>query len=187
MEREVGIPMNQHPQAVKRIEHVFDLFDADRNGFIEAADIELMTDRVVAAATGSDQGAKDAMRAAFDRYWTTMAAELDENGDGRISLEEFRRFVLSPERFGKAVEQFAAALSTLGDPDGDGLIERPVFEALMKAIGFGHENLHALFDSFGPDEQDQIEVEVWRAAIVEFYDPHDGDTRGNHLIPAQQR
>jgi Ca2+-binding EF-hand superfamily protein len=179
--------MNHHPQAVKRVEHVFDLFDTDGNGFIEAADIELMTNRVVAAATGSDQVAKDAIRAAFDRYWATMAAELDENGDGRISLEEFWPFVLSPERFGAAVDQFAAALSALGDPDGDGLIERPVFEALMKAIGFGHENLHALFDSFGPTGQDQIEVEVWRAAIVEFYEPHNGDTRGNHLIPAQQR
>lgn len=179
--------MNHHPQAVKRIEHVFDLFDTDGNGFIEAADIELMTNRVVAAAAGSGQGAKDAIRAAFDRYWTTMAAELDANGDGRISLEEFRLIVLSPERFGPAVEQFAEALSALGDPDGDGLIERPVFEALMTAIGFGRENLHALFDSFGPTEQDQVEVEVWRAAIVEFYDPDDGDTRGNHLIPAQQR
>jgi len=179
--------MDHHPQAAARVEHVFDLFDADGNGFIEATDIELMTNRVVAAATGSGQGAKDAIRAAFARYWSTMAAELDANGDGRISVEEFRSFVLSPERFGAAVEQFAAALSALGDPDGDGLIERPVFEALMKAIGFGHENLHALFDSFEPDARDLIEVEVWRAAIVEFYEPDNGDTRGNHLIPAQQR
>jgi Ca2+-binding EF-hand superfamily protein len=179
--------MNPHPQAAARVEHVFDLFDTDGNGFIEAVDIVLMTNRVVAAATGSDRAAKDAMRAAFDRYWTTMADELDRNGDGRISAEEFRAFVLSPERFGAAVEQFAEALSALGDPDGDGLIERPVFEALMTAIGFGHENLHALFDSFGPTAQDQVEAEVWRAAIMEFYDPGDGDTRGNHLIPAQQR
>ena len=57
----------------------------------------------------------------------------------------------------------------------------------MTAIGFGQENLHALFDSFGPNAQDQIQARVWRAAIVEFYDPDDGDTRGNHLIPAQQR
>lgn len=179
--------MNPHPQAAKRVEHVFDLFDTDGNGFIEATDIALMTDRVVAAATGSDQAAKDAMRAAFDRYWTTMADELDENHDGRISAEEFRGLVLNPEAFGAAVEQFAEALSALGDPDGDGLIDRPVFEALMTAIGFGYENLHALFDSFGPNAQDQVEAEVWRAAIVEFYDPGDGDTRGNHLIPAQQR
>lgn len=179
--------MNHHPQAAKRVEHVFDLFDIDGNGFIEAADIALMTDRVVAAATGSDQAAKDAMRAAFDRYWSTMAAELDENHDGRISAEEFRAFVLDPEAFGGAVEQFAEALSALGDPDGDGLIDRPVFEALMTAIGFGHENLHALFDSFEPNGQDQIQAQVWREAIVEFYDPGDGDTRGNHLIPAQQR
>lgn len=178
--------MNHHPKAASRVEHVFDLFDTDGNGFIEATDIELMTNRVVAAATGSDQGAKDAIRAAFDRYWTTMATELDD-GDGRITAEEFRPFVLSPERFGPAVDQFAAALSALGDPDGDGLIERPVFEALMKAIGFGHENLHALFDSFEPNAQDQIQVEVWRVAIVEFYEPDNGDTRGNHLIPAQAR
>ena len=175
--------MSHHPQAAKRVEHVFDLFDIDGNGFIEATDVELMTNRVVAAATGSDEAAKDAIRAAFGRYWSTMATELDQNADGRISLDEFRPFVLSPERFGPAVEQFAEALSALGDPDGDGLVERPVFEALMKAIGFVHENLHALFDAFGPTAEDRVEAEVWRAAIVEFYEPDNAETHGNHLVP----
>ena len=110
--------MNPHPQAAKRIDHVFDLFDTDGNGFIEATDVALMTDRVLAAATGSDQAAKDAMRAAFQRYWTTMAEELDENHDGRISAEEFRALVLDPERFGGAVEQFAEALSATGSSTG---------------------------------------------------------------------
>jgi Ca2+-binding EF-hand superfamily protein len=175
--------MSHHPQAAKRVEHVFDLFDTDGKGFIEAADIELMTGRVVAVATESDQAAKDAIRAAFGRYWSTMAAELDQRGDGHITVDEFRPFVLSPERFGPAVEQFAEALSRLGDPDGDGLVERPVFEALMKAIGFVHENLHALFDAFDPTVEDRVEVEVWRAAIVEFYEPHNAETHGNHLVP----
>lgn len=84
-----------------------------------------MTDRVLEAAAASDDGAKDAVRAAFRRYWTTLAMELDANGDGVISLTEFRPFVLDPERFGPTVAEFAEALSALGDPDGDGLIERP--------------------------------------------------------------
>lgn len=183
-----------HPQATRRAELVFTLFDADGNGVIEAEDFDLMTDRVIAAAQGSDsaqgpdsvQGpdaaALSAIRYAFARYWTTLAAELDADGDGRITREEFAPFVLSAERFGPTVEEFARALANLGDPDGDGLIERPLFVALMLAIGFQLENIHALFDAFAPDGEDRITVGTWVAGIKDFYAPDLVDIAGDRLV-----
>ncbi|WP_190158176.1 EF-hand domain-containing protein [Streptomyces litmocidini] len=171
-------------EAAKRVELVFSLFDANGNGVIDSGDFDLMTERVLEAAVASDADAKEAIRTAFRRYWTTLAAELDANGDGVITVDEFRPFVLDPERFGPTVAEFAEALSALGDPDGDGLIERPLFVSLMTAIGFEEANIHALFDAFGPDAEDRITVATWAAGIEEYYAPDLAGIPGDRLVGA---
>ncbi|MFE8956344.1 EF-hand domain-containing protein [Streptomyces althioticus] len=172
-------------EAAKRVELVFSLFDANGNGVLDSDDFDLMTGRVLAAATASDDGAKDAIRAAFRRYWTTLSTELDANGDGVISVDEFRPFVLDPERFGPTIAEFAEALSALGDPDGDGLIERPLFVSLMRAIGFEEANIHALFDAFGPDADDRVAVSTWAVGIKEYYAPDMAGIPGDRLVSAR--
>ncbi|MFC9388889.1 EF-hand domain-containing protein [Streptomyces venezuelae] len=171
-------------EAAQRVELVFSLFDANGNGVIDSGDFDLMTGRVLEAAVASDADAKEAIRAAFRRYWTTLAAELDTDGDGVITLDEFRPFVLDPERFGPTIGEFAAALSALGDPDGDGLIERPLFLSLMTAIGFEEANIHALFDAFGPDADDRITVATWATGIEEYYAPDLAGIPGDRLVGA---
>ncbi|MFF7441516.1 EF-hand domain-containing protein [Streptomyces sp. NPDC008122] len=171
-------------EAAKRVELVFSLFDANGNGVIDSGDFDLMTGRVLEAAAASDAGAKEAIRAAFRRYWTTLATELDANGDGVITVDEFRPFVLDPKRFGPTISEFATALSALGDPDGDGLIERPLFLSLMTAIGFEEANIHALFDAFGPDSEDRITVSAWAVGIEEYYAPDLAGIPGDRLVGA---
>ncbi|MER6017905.1 EF-hand domain-containing protein [Streptomyces anulatus] len=171
-------------EATRRVTLVFSLFDANANGVLEADDFDLMADRVVREAHASDRAAKDAMRAAFRRYWTTLRTELDADGDGdgEISFEEFTACVLSPERFDATVGVFAEALAALGDPDGDGLIERPLFMALMTAIGFEPANIDALFDAFEPNDGDRIRVETWVAGIKDYYAPGKAGIPGDHLV-----
>ena len=171
-------------EAAQRVALVFSLLDANGNGVLDADDFTLMGDRVTAVATGSDQGAKDALRAAFERYWTTLRTELDANGDGVITLEEYTACVLSPERFDATIAEFAHALAALGDPDGDGLVERPVFAALMDAIGFQEANIHALFDAFGPTAEDRIPVSTWEEGIKDYYAPDKAGIPGDHLVPS---
>lgn len=169
-------------EAVSRVKLVFALLDANGNGSLEADDFELMASRVVEAASESGDAAKNAMVAAFRRYWTTLATELDANGDGRITFEEYSACVLSPERFDETVGDFAESLAALGDPDGDGLIDRPVFMALMTAIGFDPANIDALFDAFGPSDADQIEVTTWVVGIKDYYGPDKAGIPGDHLV-----
>ncbi|MFR9725802.1 EF-hand domain-containing protein [Streptomyces sp. MS19] len=161
---------------------VFTLFDANGNGVIEADDFELMGQRVLAAAEGSDEARKAALLASLRNWWTTLATELDADQDGRIDPAEFNAVVLAPERFGAALDAFAVALSALGDPDGDGRIERPLFIALMRAIGFETPNVNALFDAFGPDDGDRITVDVWAAGIRDYYDPAKAGIPGDALV-----
>jgi hypothetical protein len=75
------------------------------------------------------------------RQWETLVRELDANGDGRISPEEFTAIVLDPQRFDATVDEFADALAVMGDPDGDGFVERPHFIAAegLASLGVVHK------------------------------------------------
>ncbi|SER21726.1 EF-hand domain-containing protein [Actinokineospora terrae] len=169
-------------EAVERVELIFRLFDANGSGQLDSGDFDLMARRVVAAASESAEADKERMAGAFRKYWETLEAELDADRDGLVSLEEFSACTLSPERFDATVAEFAEALGALGDPDGDGLIERPVFAELMSAIGFRTENIHALFDAFGPSEADRIRVATWVEGIKDYYQPEKAGIAGDQLV-----
>ncbi|MEU6478577.1 calcium-binding protein [Streptomyces sp. NPDC047017] len=175
------------PEATDRVQLVFSLFDANGNGVLDPDDFELMGSRVVAAVPAADEAAKGALLASLRRYWTTLATELDADGDGRISPEEFTACVLSPERFESTIDEFARALSTLGDLDGDGHVTRPVFVALMTAIGFERPNIETLFDAFGPVDGDRIKVDTWAEGIREYYRPEKAGIPGDHLTAGTKR
>jgi Ca2+-binding EF-hand superfamily protein len=168
-------------EATDRVQLVFSLFDADRNGWVEPSDFALMADRVVAALPAAGDAAGDRLRAAFRAYGDTLVAELDTDHDGRVSPEEFTAVVLDPERFDATVHEFAEALAAMGDPDGDGLVTRPDFRALMTAIGFGRPNIETLFDAFGPDQGDRVPVATWADGIRDYYHPEKAGIPGDHL------
>ncbi|MEU0987410.1 EF-hand domain-containing protein [Streptomyces sp. NPDC005953] len=170
-------------EAIARAQLVFSLFDADGNGFLEPADFELMARRTVAALPAADDEPGQALFSAFQRYGDTLVAELDADGDGRISPEEFTAVVLDPQRFDAAVDEFARALAAMGDPDGDGFVTRPDFLALMTAIGFEQRNIGELFDVFGPVDGDRIPVSVWEEGIRDYYRPDKAGIAGDRLVP----
>jgi Ca2+-binding EF-hand superfamily protein len=169
-------------EALDRVKLVFTLLDANGNGVLDPDDFELMATRVLLSVPDADEAARNAMLAAFRKYWATLAAELDTDHDGRISFDEYVACVLAPERFDDTIHDFAVSLAALGDPDGDGLIERPVFAALMTAIGFELPNIHALFDVFGPDASDRITVPVWVTGIKDYYSPEKAGVAGDYLV-----
>lgn len=174
-------------EATARVRLVFSLFDADGNGYIEPADFELMGSRVAAAVPTADEAAKNRLTGAFDRYWETLVTELDANGDGRISPEEFTAIVFNPQRFDATLDEFAEALAAMGDPDGDGYVTRRDFLALMTAIGFQQDNIEALFDAFGPDGGDRVAVSAWADGIRDYYRPEKSGIPGDQLTAGAER
>jgi Ca2+-binding EF-hand superfamily protein len=173
--------MTPTSEATDRVQLVFSLFDADGNGYLELADFDLMSHRVVAAVPAAGDAVKERLAGSFRRYWDTLLAELDANGDGRISPEEFTSIVLNPQRFDAAVDEFAEALAAMGDPEGDGFVARPEFVALMIAIGFEPRNIETLFDAFGPDGSDRIRAATWADGIRDYYRPEKAGIPGDHL------
>ncbi|BAJ27127.1 MULTISPECIES: EF-hand domain-containing protein [Kitasatospora] len=169
-------------EAIKRAALIFRLFDANGNGVLDAEDFTLKADRVLGAAEGSRPEAREAFADSLRNWWEVLLKGLDENGDGVISPKEFEAFVLDPALFGRAADRFADALAALGDPDGDGLIERDRFLALMTGWGFEVPNIHSLFDAFGPDAADRITVTSWADGIRDYYTPGLAGIPGDHLV-----
>ncbi|MFJ6672847.1 EF-hand domain-containing protein [Actinosynnema sp. NPDC091369] len=174
--------MQAEPQ--ERVELVFTLFDVNGNGRVEADDFDLMAGRVDAVATDSEEAVRARAADAFRRFWATLAEHLDVDDDGSITPDEFAACVLSPERFNDTLEEFAEALSALGDPDGDGWMERSRFLDLMTAIGFDAANTNALFDAFGPTPEDRVEVRAWTEAIKDYYHPGKAGVAVDLLVDA---
>lgn len=170
------------PEALARVKLVFTLFDVDGNGNLEQNDFDLMAGRVLAVAGESTGAARNALVDSLSNWWTVLRTELDANHDNKISFDEFTACVLNPERFTDGIQRFADALAALGDPDGDGLISRPLFIELMIAIGFDLSNINALFDAFEPNGDDQVRVPVWVEAIKEYYQPEAAGTTGDKLV-----
>ncbi|MEW2570656.1 EF-hand domain-containing protein [Streptomyces sp. NPDC047070] len=171
-------------EAVNRVRLVFTLFDADGNGVLESDDFDLMSGRVAAAVPGADEARKQAMQDGFRSYWHTLAGEADADGDGRITYDEYRACVLSPERFSGAIEEFAAGFARLGDLDGSGTVARPAFTGMLRGVGFELPNILALFEALGPDDADRIDVAAWEAEIRNFYAPDQGGIPADLLAPA---
>ncbi|MGX2993027.1 EF-hand domain-containing protein [Streptomyces sp. JNUCC 64] len=169
-------------EATARARLVFSLFDADGNGYLEPGDFDLMARRTVEALPSAGEEAGRVLLDAFRGYGATLTSELDADGDGRVSPEEFAAVVLDPRRFDAAVGAFADALAAMGDPDGDGLVERPDFLALMTAIGFAPGHIEALFDAFGPVEGDRVPVAVWAEGIRDYYHPDKAGIAGDRLV-----
>ncbi|BAJ33311.1 MULTISPECIES: EF-hand domain-containing protein [Kitasatospora] len=169
-------------EAVQRVALVFKLLDANGNGVLDAGDFELKTERVLAEAPDSTPEARRAFTDSMRRWWEVIAGVLDENGNGVVSPQEFEASVLSPELFGRAADEFADALSVLGDPDGDNLIGRPRFLALMTAWGFEAPNINSVFDAFGTDAQDRITVASWADGIRDYFAPGLAGIPGDHLV-----
>ncbi|MDR3034152.1 MAG: EF-hand domain-containing protein [Kitasatospora sp.] len=170
-------------EAFQRAALVFTLFDTNGNGVLDAEDFDLMTERLLTVAEDSPAADRQALADSLSRYWQVLSETLDTNRDGLISPEEFRGFVLNTELFGVTAAAFAEALAVLGDPDGDGLIERPRFLSLMTAIGFERPNIESLFNAFGPDAEDRITVGVWAEGIRDYYSPEKVGIPGDHLVP----
>ncbi|GGR11774.1 calcium-binding protein [Streptomyces cinereoruber] len=174
-------------EANDRVRLVFSLFDADGNGYLEPSDFELMGKRTVAALPAAGEKAAARLLDAFRRYGDTLLSELDADGDGRVSPEEFTAVVLDPRRFDAAVDEFADALSTMGDVRGDGFVARPDFLALMTAIGFDRPNIEALFEVLGPVDGDRVPVAVWADAIRDYYRPEKAGIAGDRLVSGTAR
>src|SRR5262249_50142830 len=76
----------------RRHEKIFSLYDSNRNGYVEEADIKRLQGEFLATfeeSPTSERGA-DTIKV-WDAFWQALLASADDVADGRISLQEWQK------------------------------------------------------------------------------------------------
>ncbi|MDT3399955.1 EF-hand domain-containing protein [Streptomyces sp. B1866] len=131
---------------------VFTTLDRDGDGVVSRDDYFVRIDRVTAATR---RGEEDPMvvraRAAGERAW----AEMDADGDGKMTLDEYLEWV-GVDAFDNICSPALGALFDLVDTDRDGALDRPEFVLLRTALGNPAGNAEAAFDVLDADGDGRV-------------------------------
>ncbi|MEU4226311.1 EF-hand domain-containing protein [Nonomuraea sp. NPDC026600] len=135
---------------------VFAVFDINGDGHISGSDFTSRAGHLcdaLAPEVGSPH--HDALQSAFAAWWEQLRDDIDGDGDGRVSREEFVAAMLSgagrDPRFLAAVDRVTGAVFDAADGDGDGHISREEFVRFYHAVEIPEEAISIAFDKLDTD------------------------------------
>ncbi|MEV0405359.1 EF-hand domain-containing protein [Actinoallomurus sp. NPDC050550] len=161
----------------------FRILDSDGNGYLDETDFDRLATKVLSALGEPSESAKgQAVLDGHHRFWASLCASLDTDGDGRISLTEYLARLGDPGDAEQAVTDYATSMAALVDRDDDGYVERDDFLTCMTASGFAEANSAAVFEELDESGDGRIPVDHWAAAIVDWYKSERTDIPGHILV-----
>lgn len=171
----------------RKLRHLFDIYDVERNGFLERADYELRA-HTVATLWGHEPGSRE--HEEITRHYLThferIKAVADFSRDGRIEVDEWLDFfeiVLSDDVAFEAVVGATAKLVFDGfDFDGNGVIDRDELASLRRAFGLDDSHTDLIFAALDLNGDGVLSVDEVHQAIGEFFRSNDPDAPGNHFF-----
>ncbi|WP_326953610.1 MULTISPECIES: EF-hand domain-containing protein [unclassified Amycolatopsis] len=160
-------------------------FDADGNGFIEHEDF-VQRGAQVAAAFGyaSETAAAQAVTSGFQRVWESLVGNLDADGDGRVSREEFTggmTVFAGEDRYQDLFQPAIDALLAMGDADGDGQLSRSEWVRLQVGYGTPETDAEYTFGLLDTDGSGYLSHDEISAATRQYFTSTDADAPGNSL------
>lgn len=170
----------------QKYEKLFSLLDANGDGVIAEDDFALMAGRVV-AAFGEDRAVKgEKYTGEMMNYWRALRETADADADGRIDRGEFRQALRQvSDHFDTLIGPLYRAGFHLADGDGDGLVGKEDFVAVIGAIGVPAAEAATAFDRL-TGQSEQLTEDQLMSAATHYYrseDPVD-DTASDLLFGA---
>jgi Ca2+-binding EF-hand superfamily protein len=167
----------------RKLARMFDLYDVDRDGYIEAVDYARVGEGF-ATATGSAPGSADyeKLRAAYLGFWEQLRQVADADRDGRITREEFVASYETLLAMRETIAGVSHAILQLTDRDGDGKITPAEFEANLRAYGLPAAAAAEAFGHLDRDGDGYIDVDELVQNVEEFFYGEDPSAPGNWLV-----
>ncbi|MBZ6131579.1 MULTISPECIES: EF-hand domain-containing protein [Streptomyces] len=175
------------PLLHRKIDVCFRHFDTDDNGSIDREDLLTLGAQLLSKfgePVTSPKGV--ALMDGMTRFWDALVAAADQDGDQRLSLDEYRAcmtgaFVEAPEGFDTSFRPLAEAVCALLDTDGDGQVDEREFQAWQEVFRTAPEHRAEAFRKLDTDGSGKLTVDELLAAVREYYLSPDADATGNWL------
>src|SRR5215472_17803902 len=135
---------------------VFDVFDADRDGYITEDDLVAVGRGTLDEFGVTDAGLRAEALGLYQPVWLQLRADCDSDGDGRVSRAEFTAaFTVGPgdprayyqRLVGPIVDRFARLM----DQDGDGFIEAGEYARIFAVLSVDERVARAGFGRLDAD------------------------------------
>ncbi|MCP2167515.1 EF-hand domain-containing protein [Goodfellowiella coeruleoviolacea] len=160
---------------------VFTAMDVNRDGFLERADFEALTDRWVGirGETGADR-----LREIMMGWWDAVHTASAKNGDQKVTLDEVMTAV---DTLGGMLDRVAATAESMFeavDQDGDGRISPTEYGRMIHGWTGADTPTNDAFTRLDLDGDGWIGTSEFVRHWVEFWVGDDADAPGTHLFGA---
>jgi Ca2+-binding EF-hand superfamily protein len=171
------------PFRQRKFAKLFDLYDANHDGYIDAADYARMGEGI-ATGSGCAPGSADyeQMRANYLEYWEQLRQAADADQDGKVTPEEFMAFYETLPTMRETVAGIAQTMLQLTDRDGDGKIARAEFAVSLQAISVDAPAAAGAFAHLDRDGDGFIDNDELLQNVEEFFFGEDPNAPGTLLL-----
>ncbi|WP_395366928.1 EF-hand domain-containing protein [Streptomyces sp. YH02] len=165
----------------RKLQRHFELLDMDRNGFIEQQDLVAFADKITESAGASGTPQAQAFRSEAERVWQSLRKALDQDGDQRVSRDEFVSAADINQVMNEAVKLGHLSFDVI-DRDGDGRISKAEWTRMDQSIGIPREDSMAGFEQLDRDGDGYISRDEYTRGVEEFYRSDNPSAGGNWVL-----
>jgi len=167
----------------RKLGKMFDLYDVNKDGYIEAADYARVGEGF-ALGTGCAPGSADfeRLRATYLGFWEHLRQAADSDQDGRVTRDEFVASYDALLAMRETIASVSQGILQMTDHDGDGKISQAEFAANMRAYGVEAPAAAEAFGHLDRDGDGFIDNTELLQNVEEFFFGEDENAPGNWLV-----
>lgn len=166
----------------------FNIYDFDKNGFIEKSDLERALG-VIASGLGWATDSPE-YRKLHDSFvvarWDTLTRYADANNDQKVSPEEYIRYLTAllddADRYEVEILGSVRKSFKFMDGDGDGSIDLHEYKQLYASLGLDAAIAERVFAKLTRGADDRISEAEYLQLIDQFFKSDNPDDPGNEFF-----
>ena len=166
-----------------KLTKLFQLRDSNQNGSIGKDDFDQDFETIIRdnhLQPGSPE--YETLRSNFEDQWNNLREQMDTNGDGLVSLNEwldYHDLVLSDNRYDEVFQKQHEGVFDSDDADGDGKLDVNLFLNKRKTPDMDDQDITKLQLLVDPDGDGYMEKSHLLQLVREFYLSNDPEAPGN--------
>ena len=165
----------------RKLINMFNLYDSDQDGYLEAFDFELPAQRILARLGHTSAAAESAKW--WPAFWQGIAHLADDQG--RVTQAAWLAYLdglwNDPATFEATIQAGASFYVAAVDHDGDGKLNATEYSHLLHALGMDDGAIDEVFPLLDADHDGYLTREETATRVREFYGD-DHDAPGNWLL-----